>query len=88
MAPVPFTTIVSASMGTFFTPLMLERLYAMLGDVSTTDIVTVARPLPPRPLATTVSNVDAYVANGMPEMAPLERFKDNPAGNVLPPLSA
>ena len=75
-------------MGTFFTPLMLERLYAMLGDVSTTAIVTVARPMPPGPLATTVSNVDAYGANGMPEMAPLERFKLTPVGNVLPELRA
>jgi hypothetical protein len=54
MAPVPNTNTVSGVMDTFFTPLMLERTYEILGEVSLTATLTTLVPVPPGPLALTV----------------------------------
>ena len=70
----------------FFVPPMLKRLYAILGDVSLTAIATVARPVPPGPVAITVSIVETYVAVGVPDITPVDRLNEIPKGNVLPPL--
>jgi hypothetical protein len=88
MAPVPVITVLSGVMETFFVPLMLERTYAKLGAVSLTAIVTVALPVPPGPLATTVSTADVNATVGVPLMMPLVVFKVMPFGKLLPLLKA
>ena len=80
--------MVSASIATFFVPLIEARLYDTAGEVSTTAIVTVARPVPPGPVAITVSSFEAKVVVGVPEITPVERLSETPDGKVLPPLSA
>ena len=80
MAPEPVTAIVSARIATFFVPLMLKRLYAMLGDVSLTAMVTTLAPVPPGPVAVTVYGAEADTTDGVPERMPLDVFKDNPVG--------
>ena len=75
-------------MATFFVPEMLVRLYENAGEVSDTAIVTVALPVPPGPVATTVSTADEDTNVGIPEMMPLEVFRLRPAGKPLPPLNA
>ena len=74
-------------MATFLRPLMLLFLYAKLGNVSMTLMVTVAMPVPPGPVAVTVSTVDANVTLGVPLMIPLLVFKLTPLGK-LPPVNA
>ena len=75
-------------MATFLRPLMLLFLYAKLGNVSMTLMVTVAMPVPPGPVATTVSTVDEYVTLGVPLIVPLVEFTLTPLGRLLPELSA
>jgi len=80
MEPVPIATTVSEVMDTFFVPFMLARLYVNAGDVSDTAIVTVARPVPPGPVAITVSTVEDDTTVEVPEMMPFEVFKLRPVG--------
>ena len=72
--------MVFASMGTCFTPFMLERLYAMLGDVSTTAIVTVSRADPIVKFRVIAYLVATTGSVGVPVMSPVELFTKRPAG--------
>ena len=81
MEPEPVTTTVSGVITTFFVPEMLERLYTNAGDVSDTAIVTVARPVPPGPVAITVSTVEDDTAVGVPLMIPFEVLRLRPVGS-------
>jgi hypothetical protein len=69
-------------MDTFFTPLMLERLYEMLGEVSPTAKVTIAVPSPPGPDAITVYAVEDEVPEGVPEMLPVKESSNSPEGRA------
>jgi len=49
--------------------------------VSDTAIVTVTLPVPPGPVAITVSNVEDETTVGIPEMIPLDVLRLRPVGS-------